>query len=46
MLQINATRNHIQFFIGMKPTCLLSDLVREVKKSSDEFIRENKLTPL
>ncbi len=45
MLQINGTPNHIHFFIGMKPTCLLSDLVREVKKSSNEFIRENKYTP-
>jgi len=44
MLQINGTRNHIHFFIGMKPTCQLSDLVREVKKSSDEFIQENKFT--
>ena len=42
MLQINGTPNHIHFFIGMKPTCLLSDLIREVKKSSDEYIRENK----
>ena len=24
----------------MKPTCNLSDLVREIKKSSNEFIRE------
>ncbi len=44
MLQINGTRNHIHFFIGMKPTCQLSDLVREVKKSSDKFIQENKFT--
>ena len=44
MLQINGTHNHIHFLIGMKPTCHLSDLVREVKKSSDEFIWENKFT--
>jgi len=31
-------------FIGMKPSCCLSDLVREIKKSSNEFIKENKLT--
>ena len=41
MLAINGTRNHIHFFIGMKPSCCLSDLVREVKKSSNEFINEN-----
>ena len=28
----------------MKPSCCLSDLVREIKKSSNEFIKENKLT--
>ena len=35
--------DHIHFFIGMKPTCCLSDLVREIKKSSNEFIKEKKL---
>jgi REP element-mobilizing transposase RayT len=34
MLAINGTSNHIHFFIGMKPTCCLSDLVREVKKEN------------
>ena len=32
MLAINGVENHIHFFIGMKPSCRLSDLVREVKK--------------
>ena len=45
MLQINGTANHIHFLIGIKPTCILSALVREVKKSSDRYICENKLTP-
>jgi REP element-mobilizing transposase RayT len=44
MLAINGIQNHIHFFIGMKPSCCLSDLVREVKKSSNDFIKENKLT--
>ena len=44
MLVINGISNHIHFFIGMKPNCNLSDLIREVKKSSNEFINENKLT--
>ena len=30
----------------MKPTCCLSDLVREVKKASNEFINENKFTKI
>ncbi len=41
MLAINGIPNHIHFFIGMQPNCCLSDLVREVKKSSNEFVKDN-----
>lgn len=44
MLAINGTDNHIHFLIGMKPTCCLSDLVREIKKSSNVFISDKKFT--
>ncbi len=44
MLAINGTSNHIHFLIGMKPACCLSDLVREIKKSSDTFIKEKNFT--
>ncbi len=44
MLAINGMPDHIHFLIGMKPTCCLSDLVREIKKSSNEFINGNKLS--
>lgn len=44
MLSINGMPDHIHFLIGMKPTCCLSDLVREIKKSSHAFIKENKLS--
>ncbi len=44
MLAINGTSNHIHFFIGMKPTCCLSDLVREIKKSSNTFIKEKRFS--
>ena len=37
MLAINGMPDHIHFLIGMKPSCCLSDLVREIKKSSNEF---------
>jgi putative transposase len=43
MLAINGMPDHIHFFIGMKPSCCLSDLVREVKKASHEMINKNKL---
>jgi putative transposase len=46
MLAINGMPDHIHFLIGMRPSCNLSDLVREVKKSSNEFIKENKFTKL
>ena len=43
MLAINGMPDHIHLFIGMQPTCCISDLVREIKKSSNEFIKEKKL---
>ncbi len=42
LLAINGMPDHIHILIGMKPNCCLSDLVREVKKSSNEFINERK----
>ncbi|MGB9694288.1 MAG: IS200/IS605 family transposase, partial [Fervidobacterium sp.] len=44
MLAINGMPDHIHLFIGMKPSCCLSDLVREIKKSSNEFIAEKKFS--
>jgi REP element-mobilizing transposase RayT len=44
MLEINGSSNHIHFLIGMKPTCCLSDLVREIKKSSNSFVKEKRFT--
>jgi len=44
MLAINGMADHIHVLIGMKPSCCLSDLVREIKKSSTEFITENSLS--
>ena len=42
MLAINGMSDHIHFLIGMKPSCCLSDLVREIKKSSNLFINEKR----
>jgi len=44
LLAINGMPDHIHFFIGMKPSCCLSDLIREIKKSSNEFIKEKRFT--
>ena len=37
--------DHIHILVGMRPNCCLSDLVREIKKSSNEFVNEKKLSP-
>lgn len=44
MLAINGMPDHIHFLIGMRPSCRLSDLVREIKKSTNEFIQRKKIT--
>jgi putative transposase len=44
MLAINGTADHIHILIGMKPSCCLSDLVREIKKSSNDFIRDKQFS--
>lgn len=44
MLCINGMPDHIHFLIGMKPNCCISDLVREIKKSSNEFINQKQLS--
>jgi REP element-mobilizing transposase RayT len=30
--------DHIHILIGMRPSCCLSDLVREIKKASNDFV--------
>lgn len=42
LIAINGMPDHIHILIGMKPSCNLSDLVREIKKASNEFIKEKK----
>ena len=44
MLAINGMPDHLHFLIGMRPACCLSDLVREVKKASNEFIKDKGFT--
>jgi REP element-mobilizing transposase RayT len=38
MLAINGMPDHIHILIGMRPSCCLSDLVREIKKASTDFV--------
>ncbi len=43
LIAINGVADHIHFLIGMKPACCLADLVREIKKSTNTFTKENNL---
>lgn len=42
MIAIGGMPDHIHLLIGIKPSCCLSDLVREIKKSSNEFVNEKR----
>lgn len=44
LLAINGMPDHIHILIGMKPSCCLSDLVREVKKSSNEWVNAQRFS--
>jgi REP element-mobilizing transposase RayT len=39
---INGTRDHIHILVGFPPTIAISDLVRDIKRSSSLFINERK----
>jgi REP element-mobilizing transposase RayT len=44
MLAINSMPDHAHIFIGMKPDAALSDLIRDVKRDSTNFIN-NEIKP-
>ena len=44
LLAIGGMPDHIHIFIGFKPSESLSELVREIKISTDDYIREHKLS--
>lgn len=44
MIAINGMPDHVHIFIGIKPNCCLSDLVREIKKATNEHIKTRQLT--
>ncbi len=41
---INGTSDHIHILMGLKPDKAISDLVREIKSNSTNFINEKRLT--
>jgi putative transposase len=44
-IAINGTIDHIHILVGFNPTLSISDLVRDVKRSSSLYINENHLLP-
>jgi REP element-mobilizing transposase RayT len=39
---VNGVANHVHLFIGLKPSMSLSDLVRDIKNNSSNFINDHK----
>ncbi len=42
LIAINCMPDHTHVFIGLKPSILLSDLVRDIKAGSSKFINDNR----
>ena len=42
---INGMPDHVHILIGFSPDIAISDLVRDIKSNSSNFINENKLVP-
>ncbi len=39
---VNGVSNHVHLFVGLKPSISVSDLIRDVKNNSSNFINEQK----
>jgi len=44
-IAVNGTSNHVHVFVGLNPTMLISDLVRDIKNNSTNFINSNRWLP-
>ncbi len=42
---VNGVANHVHAFVGLKPSMLFADLVRDVKNNSTRFINEQGWLP-
>ena len=40
LIAVNTMPNHVHIFIGMKPDAALSDLVRDIKRDSTNFVNQ------
>ncbi len=39
---VNGVADHVHVFVGLKPSMCISDLIRDIKSNSSNFINENK----
>jgi REP element-mobilizing transposase RayT len=42
---VNGVEDHVHVFVGLKPSMTLSDLVRDIKNNSSNFINDRKWIP-
>jgi REP element-mobilizing transposase RayT len=42
---VNGVSDHVHVFVGLKPVSNVSDLVRDIKNNSSNFINDNKWLP-
>ena len=40
---VNGVSNHVHIFVGLKPSMRISNLVRDIKNNSSNYINKNKL---
>lgn len=43
MIAINGMPDHIHIFVGLNPAIAISDLVKDIKRASNNWINENRL---
>lgn len=44
LMAVNTMPDHIHILIGVRPDCLITDLVRDVKANSSRWINDRRLT--
>lgn len=45
VLAINGMPDHLHVLIGLKPDCMLSDLIRDIKSNTSKWVNEKKWVP-
>ncbi len=43
---VNGVEDHVHVFVGLRPAMAISDLIRDVKNNSSNFINDQQFTPV